>query len=525
LARAPPYHARVVPPEPWIREETAVAAKVAVALATAALLAANAALARARRESLLRRSRDAALAALGVLGFLAWWHFLAVPLRDHVHEHDAFHYYLGARYFPELGYTRLYLCALAADLELGVDPGTRIRDLDTNELVPVVLRLDEARGCRARFAPERWYAFRADLDWFRSRLSIPEWHQIRRDHGFNGSPVWLLAGGLLAGAPGGARALPWLALVDPLLLLAMWLGVVAAFGWRPAAVAAVFWGTNGLAGSDWTGGSLLRQDWLVALVLGIACLRRARPRAAGALLATSVLLRVFPVVVIGGLLAKHAADAIAARSFEPLRGVGRLAAGALLAVLLLVPLATGWAGAGAWSAFAANSAKLLETPLVNHVGLLPLLGFDADASARRLEDPASAEANAAWKSARRARQSERAGWATAAALVWTALFAAGLTGLRAWAAAALATGAIPLAAPLAPYYHAALLPLGLLVAVHPGAGVVMGLLAAATQLVGYALPYSDRPFAAMSAAELVAVFAVAGLLASRARHRAPDPAR
>jgi hypothetical protein len=517
----------VEPSEPWIREETAVAAKLAIALATAALLLANAALARAGRDALLRRTRDAALGALGLLGGLGWWHFLAVPLWNDVHEHDAFHYYLGARYFPELGYTHLYLCTLGADLERGSDPGARLRDLETNELVHAVLRFDAARACRERFTPERWYAFQADLDWFRARLSKEAWHQIRKDHGFNGSPVWLVAGGLLADTPGGARALPWLVLVDPLLLGAMWLGVVAAFGWRPAAVAAVFWGTNGVAGFDWTGGSLLRQDWLVTLVLALACLRRGRPGLAGVFLATSTLLRIFPALVGAGLVARYAVDALRARSSAPLRELGRFAAGAALAALLLVPLAIWRAGPGAWSGFAANSAKLLETPLVNHVGLLPLVTFDADASAHRLEDPGSAETNAAWKNVRRERRAERAGWVVAIALAWAALFAAALPGLPAWAAAALATGAIPVATPLTPYYHAALLGLALLVAVRPGAGVAMALLAAATQLVAYALPYSDVPFALMSAAEVATVFAVTGLVvvAGRRQRSASGPRR
>jgi hypothetical protein len=509
--------------EPWLSESSTVAAKIAIALATAVLLAANAALARAGREAVLRRARDAALAVLGVLGVLGWWHFLAFPPWGHVHGHDALHYYLGARYFPELGYTHLYLCTLGADLERGIDPGTRLRDLETNELVPAVLRFDEARACRERFTPERWYAFRSDLDWFRARLSKEEWHQIRKDHGFNGSPVWLVAGGLLASAPGGARALPWLALADPLLLVGMWLGVLAAFGWRPAAVAAVFWGTNGIAGFDWTGGSLLRQDWLVTLVLGLACLRRGRPGLSGALLAASALLRLFPAFVAAGVVAKHVSDALRARSTAPLRRLGRFAAGAALAALLLVPLATWRAGAEAWAAFAANSAKLLETPLVNHVGLLALVTFDADASARRLEDPGSAQANAVWKDARRERRQERA-WAVAAlSILWIALFAAALPGLEVWAAAALATGAIPIATSLTPYYHAALLGLALLVAKHPGAGIVMALLAAATQLVWHALPYSDVPFAAMSASEGVAVFAVTGLVVVAGRRQRSHP--
>jgi hypothetical protein len=220
-------------------------------------------------------------------------------------------------------------------------------------------------------------------------------------------------------------------------------------------------------------------------------------------------------------VAKWGLDALRTRSRAPLRELGRFAAGAALAALVLVPLASWRAGPGAWSGFAANTAKLLETPLVNHVGLLPLATFDAAASARRAQDPGSAQANADWKAARRELRAERAWLVVAVALGWATLFAAALPGLPAWGAAALATGAIPLAAQLTPYYHAALVGLALLVAIGPGIGIVMALLAAATQLVAHAIPYSDVPFALMSAAELAAVFAVPGLLAAAGRSRRP----
>jgi hypothetical protein len=488
-----------------LSETAAVAAKIAIALATAVCLLAT------------RIRSPVPLAALGVAGGLGWWWFFVVPVWDNVHEHDAFHYFLAAKYFPEVRYDGLYLCALAADLEEGRDPGARIRDLASNELVPAVTRLDDARACRARFAPDRWAAFRADLDWFRARLAPGEWQQIREDHGFNGSPVWLLGGSLLARAPGGARALPWLALADPLLLAAMWAGVVWAFGWRTAAVAAVFWGTNGFEGMDWTGGSLLRQDWLAALVLGIACLRKGHRGLAGALLATSTLLRVFPALVVAGVVARRALAAASARSLDPLRGLARFAAGGALATALLVPLATWQSGAAAWPAFAANSRKLAGTPLLNHVGLPVLAAFDADRSARRLEQAEAAEPFEEWKRLQRERRAERRSLAVAFALLWATLFARALPSQGDWSAAALAIGAIPVATALTGYYQAALVGMALLCAVRTEVGAVLCLLAAATQAIRHWVPYSDVPFALMSGAELVAVFAVTGLLAGDAR--------
>ena len=68
-----------------------------------------------------------------------------------------------------------------------------------------------------------------------------------------------------------------------------------------------------------------------------------------------------------------------------------------------------------------------------------------------------------------------------------------------WAALALGTGAIPIATQLTCYYQAALFGLALLVARSEVVGVALCLLAAATQWLWFALPYSDVKFVWMSA--------------------------
>jgi hypothetical protein len=493
---------------PWISHEAAVAAKIAIALATAALVAWGAWLDRRGRGAVRRRARDCALAVLGLAGASGWWWFGASPIWNDVHVHDSFHYYLGAKYFRELGYSHLYLCALGADLEAGLDPGPRIRDLATNDLVPAHTQLAAARACQQRFTAERWSAFRADLDWLRARVSKRAWQQIREDHGFNGSPVWLAGGALLAATPGGAAALPWLVRVDLLLFAALWIGALWGFGWRTTAVAAVFWGTNGLEGWDWTGATLLRQDWLAALVVGLACLRRERPVAAGFLLAWSAGLRVFPALAIAGLVAKRALDAVRARSLAPLRGLARLAAGIALAVALFLPLSVAVAGRSAWPDFVANSRKLVATPLFNHVGLRPLLAFEAGAAARDLEQPAAAEPNAAWKASQRARYAETRWVFATLVAAWALLLARVLARQSDWSAAALAIGGVPVLFSLTGYYLAALVALALLHARAASAGVAMALCAAATQASYASLPYSDVPFLGMSAICLAAVLFV-----------------
>lgn len=500
-----------------------VLAKLGVALATTVLLALRLGLAWRGRAAWLARTRDALLLALGVAGWLAWWDFFAFPISTWVHEHDAFHYFVGARYFPELGYTGIYDCALAADLDGASDEAraalarVRIRNLETNTLEWSEAAFARAEACRARFEPERWRAFAADVGWFRARLPADDWHRVRMDHGFNGSPVWLLAGSALAEAAGGAeRGFHWASRVDWALLFVMWAGIVLAFGWRTACVAAVFWGTNGFAGFVWTGGSLLRQDWLVALVLGIACLRRGLPGTAGALLAVTTLLRVFPGFAAAALVAKAIQDAGRRGSWRPARAHARFAAGALLAVLLLAPLAAVRAGPDAWGGFLRNSRKHLATPLLNHMGMRPVLTFDSSTRARVLETPDAVDPHQRWKDTQRERFTERRVLFAALVGAFAVLLWRAIRPLDDWAVVALGTGAIPIAATLTTYYHVALLGLALVWAHREIAGVALCALALATQWISVTMPYADVPFVRMSLAEIAAVLLVTALLAREA---------
>src|SRR4051812_31799087 len=58
-----------------------------------------------------RSLRDLLIALLGVAAFLCWWNLGRFNYPDFIQFHEQYHYYVGAKYFPELGYTRLYQCA------------------------------------------------------------------------------------------------------------------------------------------------------------------------------------------------------------------------------------------------------------------------------------------------------------------------------------------------------------------------------------------------------------------------------
>jgi len=52
--------------------------------------------------------------------------------------------------------------------------------------------------CKQHFTPDRWQSFHHDLAYFRTLENARRWDDAQADHGFNGTPVWNIAGSLLA---------------------------------------------------------------------------------------------------------------------------------------------------------------------------------------------------------------------------------------------------------------------------------------------------------------------------------------
>jgi hypothetical protein len=240
--------------------------------------------------------------------------------RVYVHLHDVAHYYLGSKYFPELGYSGLYTGMLRAEAELYDDHFRSIeaRDLETNALLHIrglLVRSDEVKN---RFTAERWSDFKEDVRYFRDALG-PQYGDVLRDHGFNPTPVWALIGGAFANlvSAGSTRGILLLTLLDPLLLAGMFMAVWWAFGADAFLLSVLYFCIPFGASFGWTGGGFLRYTWLFALVVGVCCLRQRRYLAAGVLLAASTSLRIFPAFFAVGLLLKAAGHWIQYRRLAP----------------------------------------------------------------------------------------------------------------------------------------------------------------------------------------------------------------
>ncbi|GEM_PF-727414 len=498
-----------------------VAARTFLALATALLLAGGVLLRRQGRPEKLARLRDRALVALGLLSAAAFFGFGKLHGGRLVHVWDSFHYVVGAKYFPELGYTGLYEAALAAERAAGLlPPGATVplRNLTTNA-IETTSADDALARWPARLGP-RWEAFVTDVLWFRAEAGAETFRRFLLDHGYNATPAWGILGSGLARVAGPATggSVRMLALLDPLLLLGAWLLAFRAFGFRAACVALVFWGTNFPGRFDWNGGSFLRMDWLAAAMSGVALLKLGRPRLAGAALGLSTLLRLFPGALLLGLGAAAVFRLVRERRLEAVRTELRVAQGALLAAVVVLPLSLLAAGGfesvrwSAWSELAANSRKHLATPLTNNVGLGTTLTWRAATSGRELVFPEAVEPWKGWKETKAAALRDARPLRLALSAAFLAAVAFAFRSRPAWAAAAGSAGLVFVLADLTCYYASVLLLLALLHAEREEAGVVTSLLAAATGAVPFLLTWDDQRYAVVGALVLAAYVLLLALL-------------
>jgi hypothetical protein len=430
-----------------------------LAAAGVALLTWGYYLQRARRQRLYRRHRAALLVVLGVLGFAAYFNFGELHSGRFIHTWDMYHYFMGAKYFPELRYERLYDCTVVADAEEFGARGIEARiitDLRTNRRVPAYNALSTPERCTGHFTPERWEAFKADLAYFRGTMDTRRWTLMLKDHGFNATPAWNLLGHALANSgPATDARVVAVGLVDWLFIAAMFAMIAWAFGWRVTMVAMLFFGTNIPGGFYWIGGSLLRQDWLFWMVGSICLLKKDKPFLAGAFIAYATLLRLFPGLVILGPVCAFV-EAYRREKRLDARLLRYFAGGIAATVVLVASSAALFGGPQSWIELARNSAKHAATPLTNHMGLRTVASYHPETTGAQLEQRNAVDPWAKWKEARLANFEHRKPYFYAACLLYLALLYAAIarSGAQPWLAAALATGMIAVGAELTAYYYA-----------------------------------------------------------------------
>ncbi len=307
--------------------------------------------------------------------------------RTFVHYHDVAHYYLGSKYFDELGYEGLYTAMLRAEAEVYDDHFKAIeaRDLTTGELSHIRPLLQRSDPVKEAFSPERWAAFKADLTYFRDSLG-PQYGKVLVDHGYNPTPFWTLLGGPLANlVPAGSGAgVLLLTLLDPLLLAATFALVAWAFGFETMAVALIYFCVLFGATFGWTGGAFGRFGWFFTLVGSVCLLERRRYRLSGALLAVASLLRVFPLFFLVALALRSLREWRRHNELSP--ASRRLLGGFGIAVIVLVPLTAVGPGLGSWMDFADRMDVHTQTISPNVIGLTNGLAYQVGAESVSAEE-------------------------------------------------------------------------------------------------------------------------------------------
>lgn len=315
-----------------------------------------------------RRKVLMGLAVLGGLGYVNFgrFHTDGSPL----HVWDQFHYVLGSKYYPELGYDGMYAAALAARQEVHptVAPPPRVRDLRTNQVMPA-LAPGYVTEVRARFTAERWADFRADATRFYLR------DDLFVDHGYLPTPARTAVERLFSThLPFRSRTVALLATIDFLLLALAAFAIHRAFGLEALAAASLVFGLGYCSRYFWVGGAFLRQDWLAALICGAAALRLGRPGLAGAALGYAACARAFPLLALSPLAVFAGAQwwrerRGAAGSWRPRHTLALALGLAGAAAVMLAAGCLAGRGPGAWLEWFRHLGRQTGTIGPNGIGL------------------------------------------------------------------------------------------------------------------------------------------------------------
>jgi hypothetical protein len=261
------------------------------------------------RFGIVRKNSTWILLVLAVLSLAAHTNYLRYQRGlDRRGSVDFYVYYMGPKYFPELGYHGLYDAHTIADYEddlRAYRPMVPVRSLVDNALVlkeEVVERKDEIVGW---FTPPRWQEFKADIGVFRADYIFDRrdsrWAQ---DHGYNGAPLTTAINGTFLRQPffSTERFVQLMSWADLLLVIGAGATIGYVLGAQWGLLFVIAFSANPLNDYITIGGSYLRYLHFASLALGIVALRKGRGVTAGLLFAVATHLRIFPVLFASALL-------------------------------------------------------------------------------------------------------------------------------------------------------------------------------------------------------------------------------
>jgi hypothetical protein len=297
-----------------------------------------------------------------------------------VHHGEMFHYYLGAKYFKELGYYELYNAVIVADTEqdnaLARLPFyTDLRTYQNTQRETVLKDRDRVTNL---FSKERWDAFKHDVSFFKQATGMPRSPGLLfllMDHGYNASPASTFVLSILTNVIP-VTDLRLLALLDVVLVVAMIDLVFHTFGFDMGALFSVYFFINMLNDHEYISGSLLRYDWLFYIVLAVCLLEKGRYASSSFFLTLSAMIKVFPAVLFYGIGVTIVRKVKTTRTVDK-KSVRFILTAALTGlVVFLLPAVRLGSVVQPWKDFATKTELHDSGVYVNHLGLRGIVLFE-----------------------------------------------------------------------------------------------------------------------------------------------------
>ncbi len=292
----------------------------------------------------------ATVALASILGYFNFGHFRFEG--GVANDRDHFHFFLGSKYLPEVGYDNLYRAtAIALDdshKEI-TRQGLFLRDLLSFEMEDVRQHLVHPDFVTNRFSRDRWRAFSRDILFFVDDVGIPV-EGVLQDHGNTGSPAWASVARVFTSRVAASLAvLNVLSFLDVGLLILLFVMIRRAFGYHTMVITLVVTMLVPRA-YDFLGGSLLRLDWLFALGMAACFLKLRRPKTTGVFLAYAIASKPFCALFALSLGCKLLIDTVRSRRIRRWR-VELVVASVVALVVIFVVSSIVLGGFGTWDQY------------------------------------------------------------------------------------------------------------------------------------------------------------------------------
>jgi hypothetical protein len=301
------------------------------------------------------------------------------------HFHEFVHYYVGAKYFRELGYLGLYDCIALADREIADEDrhpprvSGWVRDLGdvlTDKTFEQSLA-DCRTEQRPRFTDARWASFKGDVRELARLVDDGAWPGVIFDAGFNPPPSLIVVSSAFTNlVPIRSGSTPTFLIAtgfDLVLLVACFVVLARSFGLTMASTALLFFGATFVSHYSWNGGSVMRFTWLASIVFALAALKGRRWALAGALFGAATCDRIFPAAF--AVFAMIPIAVRARRSLAERATLKRFAVGYGASIALFVVASVLLFGASSWRTFFERVGRHGDVYYVMHIGLKKVLTF------------------------------------------------------------------------------------------------------------------------------------------------------